>query len=154
MWKRLAWQLCWTPRGQQVSHQRWTHTPRPSVNKAAHCGFEIQGRRHQKSKTEISVAPQKGHVFQKFYLKNFQITPLEGNKRVIDGYASLRRTMSKSCTINQSTEKHKALMNISHVEWSLFVGQNWYLFPSWYYFNEINKANKRHQCLLNYFHIN
>ena len=27
-----------------------------------HPGFETQGRRHQKSKTGISVAPQKGHV--------------------------------------------------------------------------------------------
>ena len=30
-----------------------TYTPPPSVNKAAHSGFEIQRRRHQKSKTGI-----------------------------------------------------------------------------------------------------
>ena len=36
-----------------------TCTPPPSVNKAAHSGFEIQ-RCHQKSKTRVSVAPQKG----------------------------------------------------------------------------------------------
>ena len=34
--------------------------PPPSVNKAAHFGIETQRRCHQKSKTEISVAPQKG----------------------------------------------------------------------------------------------
>ena len=33
----------------------------PSVNKDAHSGFETQKRRcHQKSKTGVSVAPQKG----------------------------------------------------------------------------------------------
>ena len=37
-----------------------THTPLPSANKAAHSGFEIQRRCHQKSKTGASVAPQKG----------------------------------------------------------------------------------------------
>ena len=31
-----------------------------STNKAVHSGFETQRRRHQKSKTEISVAPEKG----------------------------------------------------------------------------------------------
>ena len=34
-------------------------TPLPSVNKAAHPGFETQIRHHQKSKTGVSVAPQK-----------------------------------------------------------------------------------------------
>ena len=36
-----------------------THTPLPSANKAAHSGFETQ-RCHKKSKTGVSVAPQKG----------------------------------------------------------------------------------------------
>ena len=31
-----------------------------STNKAAHCGFETQRRCHQKSKTNLSVAPQQG----------------------------------------------------------------------------------------------
>ena len=30
------------------------------MNKAAHSGFEIQRRRHQKSKTGVSLATQKG----------------------------------------------------------------------------------------------
>ena len=34
--------------------------PLPSVNKAAHYGFETQRRCNQKSKTWVSVAPQKG----------------------------------------------------------------------------------------------
>ena len=34
-----------------------TRTPPPSANKAAHSGIETQRRRHQKSKTGVSVAP-------------------------------------------------------------------------------------------------
>ena len=34
--------------------------PLPSMNKAAHSGFETQRRCHQMSKTGVSVAPQKG----------------------------------------------------------------------------------------------
>ena len=30
-----------------------------------HLGFETQGRRHQKSKTGVSVAPRKGHLSYK-----------------------------------------------------------------------------------------
>ena len=37
-----------------------THMPLPGVDKATHSGFEIQSRHHQKSKTEVSVAQQKG----------------------------------------------------------------------------------------------
>ena len=36
-----------------------TCTPLPSMNKAANSGFETQRRHHQKSKTGVSVAPQK-----------------------------------------------------------------------------------------------
>ena len=36
-----------------------TCTPPPSANKAAHSGFETQRGCHQKSKAEVSVAPQK-----------------------------------------------------------------------------------------------
>ena len=39
--------------------------PPPSMNKAAHSGFETQRRRHQKSKTGVSMAPQK--VLQKLF---------------------------------------------------------------------------------------
>ena len=34
-----------------------THRPPPSVNKAAHSGFETQRRHYQKSKTGVSVVP-------------------------------------------------------------------------------------------------
>ena len=53
-----------------------TSTPPPSANKAAHSGFETQRRRHQKSKTGVSVAPQKflkkgicdsDHILDKFF---------------------------------------------------------------------------------------
>ena len=34
-----------------------THTPPPNANKATHFAFETQRRRHQKSKTGVSVYP-------------------------------------------------------------------------------------------------
>ena len=37
-----------------------THTAPPIADKAAHSDFETQKRRQQKSKTGVSVAPQKG----------------------------------------------------------------------------------------------
>ena len=42
-----------------------TRMPLPSSNKAAYSGFETQRRRHQKSKTGVSVAPQKGLMSNK-----------------------------------------------------------------------------------------
>ena len=45
--------------------ERLMWMPLPSVNNAAHSGFETQRRRHQKSKTEVSVAPRKGLVYSK-----------------------------------------------------------------------------------------
>ena len=42
-----------------------THIPPPSVNKSARSSFETQRRRHQKSKTRVSVAPQKGLISSK-----------------------------------------------------------------------------------------
>ena len=46
--------------------------PLPSADKAAHSGFETQRRHHQKSKTGVSVSPQKGlmssqKIFKKFF---------------------------------------------------------------------------------------
>ena len=46
-----------------------TCAPPPSVNGAAHSGFETQGRCHQKSKTGVSVAPKKGLVSSKNIVK-------------------------------------------------------------------------------------
>ena len=51
----------------------------PSVNKAAHSGFEIQRRHHQKSKTGVSVAPQKG-LMSSENLKNKNIALLTNFK--------------------------------------------------------------------------
>ena len=42
--------------------------PVPSANKAANSGFEAQRRRHQKSKTWISVASQKGLVSSEIFV--------------------------------------------------------------------------------------
>ena len=44
------------------------HTPLPRVHKAAHSSFETQRRCHQKSKTGISMAPQKGLMSSKNYV--------------------------------------------------------------------------------------
>ena len=46
-----------------------TFLPLPSTNKAAHSGFETQRRHNQKSKTGVSVAPQKGLMSSKFFFK-------------------------------------------------------------------------------------
>ena len=42
-----------------------------SLNKAGHSGSETQRRRHQKSETGVSVAPQKGLLSSKNVLKNY-----------------------------------------------------------------------------------
>ena len=48
---------------------------RKHANKSFHPGFETQGKRHQKFKTGVSVAPQKGliNVLQNFFLKKLKI---------------------------------------------------------------------------------
>ena len=59
----------WLSRGQQVSHQRWIwgiHCAQARKH-TIHPGFETQGKHHQKSKTGVSVAPQKGHVSSKIF---------------------------------------------------------------------------------------
>ena len=49
--------------------ERVTCMPPPSANKAAHSGFETQRRCHQKSKTGVSVATQKGLMSSNFFFK-------------------------------------------------------------------------------------
>ena len=44
------------------------HIPLSNMNKAAHSGFETQ-RCHQKSKTGVLVAPQKGLMSSNFFKK-------------------------------------------------------------------------------------
>ena len=46
--------------------------PLPSVNKAALSGFETQRRHHQKSKTGVPVAPQKGLMSSKIKKKHMK----------------------------------------------------------------------------------
>ena len=59
-----------------------THTPLPNANKAAYSGFETQRRRHQKSKTGVSVAPQKGLMSSKKFLKIKKNVKLKENTKV------------------------------------------------------------------------
>ena len=63
---------CWPPSGQQVSHQSWIwgfHYMQVTkhASEGIHPGFETQGRRHQKSKTRVSVAPQKGLMLSQIF---------------------------------------------------------------------------------------
>ena len=63
-WMRMPQLPCWLPERTvgvvpEVNLRKCvTHTPLPSMNKAANSGFEIYRRHHQKSKTRVSVAPQ------------------------------------------------------------------------------------------------
>ena len=49
------------------------------MNKDAHSGFETQRRRQQKSKTGVSVAPQKGLMPSIFILKKSEIESVKIN---------------------------------------------------------------------------
>ena len=55
-----------TPEANLREH---THTLPQSVNEASHSGFETHRRCHQKSKTGVSVAPQKNTRPPKIFLK-------------------------------------------------------------------------------------
>ena len=76
-WIETAQLPCWPLYSQQVSHQRWIWGSHKQENmQGIHPGFETQGRHHQKSKTGVSVAPQKGLMSSKNFLKNCQATPI------------------------------------------------------------------------------
>ena len=47
---KTAWQPCWPHAGDKAHKEE------------IHPGFETQGRGYQKSKTVVTVAPQKGQV--------------------------------------------------------------------------------------------
>ena len=47
------------------------YVPLPSVNKVAHSGFETLRSHHQKSRTWVSVAAQKGLMSSNFFLKMY-----------------------------------------------------------------------------------
>ena len=54
-----------------------SHTLLPSVNNGTHPGCETQSRRHQKSKTEVSVAPQNDMCPLKIMFKNYFINKID-----------------------------------------------------------------------------
>ena len=59
--------VCVTP---EVNLRNSLHTGDKACKQGIHPGFETQGRRYQKSKTGVSVAPQKGLMsFKIFFLK-------------------------------------------------------------------------------------
>ena len=64
-------------RGESQKHI--SHMPPPSVNKVAHSGFETQRRCHQKSKTGVSVAPQKRLMSSKMFFKKCAKSSFEKN---------------------------------------------------------------------------
>ena len=53
----------------EVNHTNPLHTGKEAWKWGIQSGFETQDRRHQKSKTVASVAPQKGLVSSKFILE-------------------------------------------------------------------------------------
>ena len=69
-WIKKAY-LLWSPYHQQVSHQRWIWGTacRQESEWERHPGCKTQGRHHQKSKTGVSVAPWKGLMSSKNFLK-------------------------------------------------------------------------------------
>ena len=71
---------------RQVSYQRWIGgircaQARKHVSDIIHPGFETQGRCHQKSKTGVSVAPQKGLVSYKLKKKIRQTDTCENSTK-------------------------------------------------------------------------
>ena len=72
--------MLWLPRGQQVSHGRWIWgfcymQAMKNASKGNNAGFETQGRRHQKYKTGVLGAPQKGQMFSKSLKKLIIVVP-------------------------------------------------------------------------------
>ena len=60
MWIKKAQLPCWPLYSQQVLLQRWIWgSHKQESTQGIHPGFETQGRRHQKSKTGVSMAPTK-----------------------------------------------------------------------------------------------
>ena len=53
----------------EVNLRNSWHAGDKAHKQGIHPGFETQGRRHQKSKTGVSVAPQKGPVSSKNFKK-------------------------------------------------------------------------------------
>ena len=53
----------------EVNLRNSLHTGDKAHKQWIHPGFETQGRHHQKSKTGVSVAPQKGLMSSKRFLK-------------------------------------------------------------------------------------
>ena len=98
MWMRMAQLLCWPPRGQQVSHQRWIWgfcCSTKHVSKGIHPGFETKGRCRQKSKTGTPADPQQGlrsykHFFEKV-CKDLEIWWLLSSGTILVGIRLMRR---------------------------------------------------------------
>ena len=55
-------------------------TPLPSTNKTAHSDLKTQRKRHQKSRTGVSVVSQKGPMSFKISLKKFHYVARTGRK--------------------------------------------------------------------------
>ena len=88
MWgKQLAAMLAiYTSRGvtPEVNlRERISCMPPQSSNKAAHSGFETHRRRHQKSKTGVSVAPKMDTCPTKFFLKKSSHSGVQVNDCIL-----------------------------------------------------------------------
>ena len=76
---------CWPSWGK--SQGTCTYMPLPGANQAAHSGFKTQTRHHQKSKTGVSVALQKGLMSPKILLKMKNANKITIKKTCTDGLA-------------------------------------------------------------------
>ena len=73
-WIETAWPPFWSPRGQQVSHQRWIwgiccRQLTKHISKGIHPGFETQGKSHQgkrHQRSNISGPTKRADVVQTF----------------------------------------------------------------------------------------
>ena len=77
----------WLFQPSNIVFEKHVRLPPPSVNKTSHSGFETQRRCHQKSKTGLSVAPQKGlKSSKKFFFKKLCLKEKKAVKRTGPGW--------------------------------------------------------------------
>ena len=93
-----------------------THMPLLSLNKASHSGFETQRRRHQKSKTVLSVARQKRFMSSKSYFKknrfNCQSVQLDCLSLLNVKHLNFQTFVFSNCLIHQPN-----YIYLRHIGW-------------------------------------
>ena len=121
-WMRMAGLPCWLPRGQQVSYPRWVwgfHCTQvmKHASHRIHSGFVTQSRHHQKSKTGVSVAPQKGVMSSKkiFLTKTAEFKRISNDVSCF--WSSFRKKINLLTLCELTTHTH----SIFHPLFSRFI---------------------------------